>query len=212
VDDFNCKNPYNQKPIPPPTVEWTKIGVETIKEKKLKRVVPKTDFVEVDRPSWTNYFLGLAFLVSERSEDPDTKHGTILTDRYNHIIGTGYNSLPRGISKGLIANTRPKKYERMIHSEENALLNKTLDPWLIPSGAVAYITGKPCLRCLDRLWNSHIKTIFYAQTGYHYKDYEKEQAAFDEFVEDTQIEIKEVRPEFEWIIRRMDQYKTLPVT
>jgi dCMP deaminase len=185
---------------------------ELIKKLKKREFFPKEDFIEVNRPSWTNYFLGLAFLVSERSEDPDTHHGTILTDRHNHIIGTGYNSLPRGISKGLIANTRPKKYERMIHSEENALLNKTLDPWLIPSGAVAYITGKPCLRCLDRLWNAHVTTLFCADVGYHYKDYEKEQTAFDEFVADTGIEINFIRPEFEWIRRRMDQYKTLPVT
>ncbi len=165
------------------------------------------EYITVDRPSWIEYFLGLCFYIARRSEDPNTQHGCILTDQHNHIIGTGYNSLPRSISPGLLPNTRPLKYQHMIHSEENALLNTTLDPWLIPEGGIAYVTGRPCLRCLYRLWNKNIQTIYYVDSDYHFKDYEEEKENFTAFVEDTGIVIYAIKPKLEWLKVPLEKLK-----
>lgn len=170
----------------------------------------KEHYKTVDRPNWHDYFLGLCFFISQRSEDANTTHGCILTDQHNHIIGTGYNSLPRGITPGLLPNTRPLKYPFMIHAEENALLNTTLDPWLIDKGGVSYTTARPCLRCLYRLWNKNIRTIYIADMGYHFQDYEQEKDDFDAFVEDTGIRIVVMKPNLEWLQKPMEYLKTRP--
>lgn len=166
----------------------------------------REDFKKIDRPDWNDYFIGLCFLISQRSEDANTKHGCILTDQNHHIIGTGYNSMPRGISDGLMPNTRPNKYKYMIHAEENALLNTTLDPWLIPKGGVSYCTAKPCLRCLYRLWNKNIQTLYVAETGYHFQDYENEREDFDAFISDTGIKIYEIKPNLTWIKKLSENF------
>jgi len=50
--------------------------------------------VAINRPSWNEYFLGLAFVIAQRSLDPRTKHGSVVTDDNNHIVATGFNSFP----------------------------------------------------------------------------------------------------------------------
>jgi dCMP deaminase len=169
-----------------------------------------SNYVEVDRPSWIDYFLGLAFCVAERSEDAETHHGCILTTPNNHIIGTGYNSLPRGISKGLLPNTRKeeKKYLHIIHAEINSLFNKVLDPWLIPEGCIAYVTAKPCLKCLYSLWNNNVRTVYYAETGYHFQGHESETEYFYKFVEDVGMKINVVEPKLEWLLKPIKRLKS----
>jgi len=49
------------------------------------------------RPSWENYFLGLAKVVSQRSHDIHTQHGCVITDKSNRILGMGYNGFARGL-------------------------------------------------------------------------------------------------------------------
>jgi dCMP deaminase len=164
----------------------------------------------IDRPDWTDYFIGLCFFVAERSEDAETHHGCIITDQKHHIIGVGYNSFPSGTTPGLMPNTRAgNKYPYMIHAEENALAHCTVNTHLIPEGAISYCTGKSCLKCLYRLWNNNIRTLYCADVGYHFADYEKEQQDFDDFVADTGIKIHTVVPNLAWLkppINKLSQH------
>lgn len=166
-------------------------------------------YVPVERPTWEEYFLGLCFFVAERSEDANTHHGCILTNRENHIIGTGYNGFPKGGTPGLMPNTRPDKYKFIIHAEENALLNTTVDPASIPLGAIAYITGRPCLRCLYRLHNKNIRKLVVADTGYDFKDYQSEESDFNAFVQDRGIEVEVVRPHLTWLRNPIDRLRSV---
>ena len=43
------------------------------------------------RPDWTDYFLGLAKVISQRSHDIHTQHGCVITDQNHRILGVGYN-------------------------------------------------------------------------------------------------------------------------
>lgn len=120
-----------------------------------------TFWIEKPRPSWTEYFIKLAQDVSLRSEDVYVKHGCILVDRKtNHIIGTGYNAMFRGADKGQIdIYDRDARRPYYIHAEENAIMNSTLNPLNLSMGAKAYITGRSCNVCLQRLINFGVVEI-----------------------------------------------------
>jgi dCMP deaminase len=158
-------------------------------------------YKNVDRPGWIDYFLGLAFVMAERSEDSDTKHGCILVDQNNHIVGTGYNSLPRGTSNGSWSNTRPLKYKYMIHAEENALLNKTV----LSNNLTAYVTAKPCFSCLTRLWNGNINRVYYVESNYHFAGWEDEVEDFNKFLEDVGMIVHPVIPFLGWLKRPLER-------
>jgi dCMP deaminase len=114
----------------------------------------------MQRPSWDEYFLVLAFNVSLRSEDPDIKHGAVIVNQYNHIIGTGYNGPIKGADNSVIPfSVRDEKRKWMIHAEENAMLNVTQSSSERGDNARIYITGQPCNNCLQRMVNFGIKKI-----------------------------------------------------
>lgn len=107
----------------------------------------------LDRPSWDEYFLRIAQETSKRSEDLFIKHGCVLVDRKTqHIIGTGYNGLPKGASHDIVdLSNRDERRDYMIHSEMNAILNSTKSPQDLIFGAKAYVTGRCCNFCLQHL-------------------------------------------------------------
>jgi dCMP deaminase len=113
-----------------------------------------------NRPSWDQYFLNIAEVVSTRSIDPSTKHGCVLV-KDKHIIGTGYNGPPRGMKDSCVPSTRPEKYDWYHHAERNSLDNRTL----VERGFTAYITGEPCFSCLTSLYNCGAYRIVYGNRG-----------------------------------------------
>ncbi|MFN7337838.1 MAG: cell division protein DedD, partial [bacterium] len=50
-----------------------------------------TETTQPTRPSWDEYFLSIAEMVSRRSPDPNTKHGCVIVDSGKRILSTGYN-------------------------------------------------------------------------------------------------------------------------
>lgn len=109
------------------------------------------------RPSWDEYFMDIAELASSRSHDPDTKHGCVLVDPRNVQVGMGYNGYPRGCGEEQFPDSRPEKYDYMLHAETNAILNSGDLSRLC--GGTAYVTGMPCSRCLLELVQVGIKRI-----------------------------------------------------
>ncbi len=107
------------------------------------------------RPSWEEYFLGIALVVARRSHDVHTQHGCVLVDELNHIVGVGYNGYPRGMDDDLLPKRRPQKYQWMIHAEVNAVSNCHKKP----IGCTAYITGPTCNPCLMHLWQNGVERI-----------------------------------------------------
>ena len=147
------------------------------------------------RPDWTDYFLGLAKVISQRSHDIHTQHGCIITDQDNLILGTGYNGFPRGMDDKLLPTTRPEKYHWMIHAERNALSNCTHKP----TDGIAYVTGQCCNDCVMALWQAGVtKVIMSDSHGTKLFDNDA-QKRFDLFVELTGIEIVKHTPNFNWI-------------
>jgi dCMP deaminase len=147
------------------------------------------------RPNWTDYFLGLAKAVSRRSHDIHTKHGCVITDQNNRILGVGYNGFPRGMDDTKLPISRPEKYPWMVHSERNALANCVVRP----DNGIAYVTGQCCNDCAIALWQEGISTIYMIDDhGTHLFD-EDAQKRFDIFVEMSGIKIYKIDPDLSWL-------------
>lgn len=123
------------------------------------QLLPK---VARSRPSWDDYFMGLAFVVSQRSHDKHTAHGCVIVDQDHHILGCGYNGFPRGFNDDSLPTLleRPEKYNWMVHSEVNAVTN------MMKQGKgpfTAYVTGECCNDCLIHMWQNHITEVVQAE-------------------------------------------------
>ena len=149
---------------------------------------------KIVRPSFVDYFLGLAVLASKRSHDMQTQHGCVITDKNNRILSIGYNGFARGMRDEELPNLRPKKYTWMLHAERNALANCVIRP----DGGTAYVTGQCCLDCGMALWEHGIQKI-YMIDGHGtllYDDIMK--ANWNTFIEHTGIEIIRIKPDLNW--------------
>ncbi len=109
------------------------------------------------RPAWDEYFMAIATVVSSRSLDPSTKHGSVIVNKRNQIVGVGYNGFPRGCNA--YPTTRPEKYTFMIHSEDNAISNCSV----IEDNLTLYVTGIPCPACMRRIIQNRITRVVYGQ-------------------------------------------------
>ncbi|NBU33460.1 hypothetical protein EBZ38_12585 [bacterium] len=147
------------------------------------------------RPNWTDYFLGLAKVVSQRSHDIHTKHGCVITDQHNRILGVGYNGFPRGLDDSQLPKNRPDKYHWMVHSERNALSNCVVRP----DNGIAYVTGQCCNDCIIALWQEGIRKVYMIDDhGTHLFDSDAKQR-FDLFISMSGMEIYKVEPNLQWL-------------
>jgi dCMP deaminase len=147
------------------------------------------------RPDWINYFLGLAKIVAQRSHDIHTKHGCVITDSNNRILGVGYNGFPRGLDDSKLPTSRPDKYPWMVHSERNALSNCVVRP----DNGIAYVTGQCCNDCIIALWQEGIKKVYMIDDhGTHLFD-EEAQKRFDIFMSMSKMEIHKVNADLSWL-------------
>ena len=106
---------------------------------------------------WDQYFLKIADVVSQRSPDPNTKHGCVLVDKNNRVLSTGYNGPIHGLPHELIEWERPQKYLWMIHAEDNAVTFSKCDL----TDSTAYITGRPCVSCFRRLVQAGVRRVVF---------------------------------------------------
>ncbi len=85
------------------------------------------------RPSWDEYFINIAKVVSSRSSCLRKKVGAVIVDQFNKIKATGYNGTPHGIESCLERGFCYREanniksgtmYEtcRSIHAEQNAII------------------------------------------------------------------------------------------
>ncbi|NOZ25509.1 MAG: cytidine deaminase [Nitrospirae bacterium] len=130
------------------------------------------------RPSWDEYFIEIARVVSTRSTCLRRRYGAVIV-KDNVIVSTGYNGAPRGavncIDSGVCRrkelNVPPgERYELCVavHAEQNAIVN---GPPERMKGSTIYIAGfeddggiaegKPCLMCRRMILNAQVKEVVY---------------------------------------------------
>jgi len=145
-----------------------------------------------DIPTWDKYFVEMAFNISKRSCDGQSHCGCVLTTKTHEILATGYNGFMRDINDTRLPNLRPEKYPWMIHAEHNAILScarqgkSTLD-------AIAYVTGEPCIYCLQYLWQAGITDIIHGTNQTSMQDEEMDlKAEIFKYLTDHKLNIRQV--------------------
>lgn len=111
------------------------------------------------RPTWDEYFLKVAMLVSERATCPRMHVGCVLV-KDKQILATGYNgSIPGDAhceDEGCIIVDN--HCVRTNHAEINAI-TQCATHGVNTSGAKAYVTNMPCTTCSKALIAAGIKEI-----------------------------------------------------
>jgi dCMP deaminase len=125
----------------------------------------------MERLSKDEYFSQLALLVARRSTCARRSVGCVLVSHRGHILGTGYNGVPRGHTHctdvrcpgaSLPSGTGLDVCEA-IHAEQNALL-QCKDVEQIDT---AYVTAMPCMTCTKLLLNTSCRRIVYVDPYPH---------------------------------------------
>lgn len=113
-------------------------------------------FEHWEKPSWDEYFMGMALLVSTRSIDPSNKQGSVIVDKNKKVLSLGYNGPPKGsLDKELPLTKRPHKYLLTEHAELNALNNRQF----AVEGATLYVTSMPCVNCMRSIIQAGITKV-----------------------------------------------------
>jgi len=135
------------------------------------------------RPSWDEYFIEIAKVVSSRSTCLRRRYGAVIVkDRV--IVSTGYNGAPRGSLNCIDRGTCRRKelnvpagerYElcEAVHAEQNAIVNgspeRMKDATIYIAGFEddnSFAEGRPCLLCRRMIRNAQIKDVVYlTRTG-----------------------------------------------
>lgn len=123
------------------------------------------------RPSRDEYFLTMALTASMRGSCVRRKTGCVLVDKYNHIVGTGYNGRPRHFVECLQLPCEGSKAKsgmgletcEAIHAEANALIQcKNTE-----EVRIAYCTTAPCIHCVKMLLNTGCNRIVFIEDYPH---------------------------------------------
>ncbi len=127
----------------------------------------------MNRPSWEDYFISIAYMVSSRSTCIRRKVGAVLV-KDKRIIATGYNGAPAGLKhpdevgclreKLNVPSGERHELCRGLHAEQNAIIQAALHG-VSTKGATLYCTHCPCSLCTKMIINAGIKKILYVE-GY----------------------------------------------
>lgn len=123
---------------------------------------------------WDYRFIKLAEEIASWSTCFHAHVGCLIV-KDNHILATGYNGAPKGMTtciakgycyKSISGITKGPINCMAVHAEQNAICAAARFGVNI-EGAIAYCTHRPCNACLKTLINSGIKKVIYK---YIYED------------------------------------------
>ncbi len=119
------------------------------------------------RPSWDEYFMSVAELVSQRSTCLRRQVGAVIV-KDKKILSTGYNGAPSGLPHCLdigclrtalkIPSGERHELCRAIHAEQNAIVQAASFGVSI-RGATLYSTTYPCSLCSKMIINAGMVEI-----------------------------------------------------
>ena len=129
--------------------------------------------------------MDIAEVIAQRSHDAETKVGAVLiSNQSGAIMATGYNGFVRGAHDGMLPNTRPDKYEYILHAEDNLIANAARHGISMKDCSLV-CTMSPCKHCMRMLVNCGITKVIAKEL---YKDFQEILAMKDIQVQVTQEE------------------------
>ncbi|RME73045.1 MAG: dCMP deaminase [Verrucomicrobia bacterium] len=111
------------------------------------------------RPTWDEYFMSMAFLISTRSVCERLQVGCVIVstgERKNRVIAAGYNGFLPGTPHK--SRVRDGHEQATVHAEQNAIADAARRGISV-EGCVAYVTHYPCINCAKILAAAGIRTI-----------------------------------------------------
>ncbi len=113
------------------------------------------------RPSWDDYFMSTALLISSRSACERLHVGCVVVsggDQQNRIVAAGYNGFLPGAPH--TSRVLEGHEQGTVHAEQNAIADAArrgvgLD------GATVYVTHFPCINCAKIMAAAGIRSIKY---------------------------------------------------
>jgi dCMP deaminase len=111
------------------------------------------------RPSWDEYFMAMAFLISTRSVCERLQVGCVIVstgEQKNRVIAAGYNGFLPGTPHQ--SRVRDGHEQATVHAEQNAIADAARRGISV-EGCIAYITHYPCISCAKVLAAAGIRTI-----------------------------------------------------
>lgn len=116
-----------------------------------------------ERPSWDEYFMGTALLISTRSSCSRLRVGCVLVsggEQAHRIIAAGYNGfLPGAPHASRVVDGHE---QATVHAEQNAIADAARRGASLEN-ATAYVTHFPCINCAKILAAAGIRTIKYRE-------------------------------------------------
>ncbi len=113
------------------------------------------------RPSWDEYFMATAVLISTRSSCERLNVGCVIVtggQRKNRLVAAGYNGfLP---SAPHVSHLREGHEQATVHAEQNAVADAARRGSSV-EGCVAYVTHYPCINCAKIMAAAGIAEIRY---------------------------------------------------
>lgn len=119
-----------------------------------------------ERPSWDDYFMATAVLLSTRSPCERLHVGCLLVSggqRSNRIIAAGYNGYLPGAPH--VSRVRDGHEQATVHAEQNAVADAARRGSSL-EGCIVYVTHYPCINCAKILAASGIAEVRYRK-DYH---------------------------------------------
>ena len=120
------------------------------------------------RPTKNQNYMDIATTIAQRSHDAETKVGAVLVNNSSGaIVATGYNGFVRGADDTALPNTRPDKYEYILHAEQNLIANSARHG-ISMNDCSLVCTLSPCKACMRMLFNCGITKVLAKEL---YKDF-----------------------------------------
>ena len=122
------------------------------------------------RQSKIQNYMEIADVVAKRSHDSQTQVGAVLINNESGaIIATGYNGFVRNAPDSILPNTRPEKYEYIVHAEQNLIANCARHG-ISMDNCTLVCTLSPCKLCMRMFYNCGITTVIVKEL---YKDFQE---------------------------------------
>ena len=129
-----------------------------------------------NRPSWDEYHMAAAFLMSSRSPSNKKKVGAVIVQN-KRIISSGYNGFPAGMDQvSIFVN---KKEINTIHAEQNAIADAARRGIAV-EGTTLYSTHEPCINCTKFIIAAGISSVKY---------YHKYESATDDLTDEARRQL-----------------------
>ncbi len=113
------------------------------------------------RPSWDEYFMATAVLMSTRSNCERLHVGCVIVtggDRKNRLVAAGYNGYLPGTPH--VTRVRDGHEQATVHAEQNAVADAARRGSAV-EGCVAYVTHFPCINCAKIMAAAGIAEVRY---------------------------------------------------